>query len=138
MKRLVMQDLIIEGKRREFFIPSVHFNAHNGHCRLSGESYLEETDFFYAQLKDWIVLYTERVRGPISFEFRLDYFNTTSMRYILDLLIQLRDYEMDGGVVSVQWYYPSWDEELLKDGEDFQLQTGLENFTFIEIPEEES
>lgn len=59
------------------------------------------------------------------------------MRYILDLLIQLSDYEAKGGEVSVKWYYPVWDEEMFKDGEDFQAQTGLKNFSFIEVEEEE-
>lgn len=132
-----MQDLIIEGKRRDYFIPSVHFRAADGLCSLSGESYLEQADFFYAQLQDWLKMYTEQAKGPITFEFRLEYFNTTSMRYILDMLIQLREYEESGGEVSVRWFYPEWDEEMLKDGEDFQNQTKLENFVFIEVPDED-
>lgn len=132
-----MQDLIIEGKHRDYFIPSVHFHAANGYCTLSGESYLEQTDFFYAQLQEWIKMYIDRTGGPLTFEFRLAYFNTTSMRYILDMLIQLREYEENGGEVAIHWFYPEWDEEMLKDGEDFQAQTKLKNFSFIEIPEED-
>ncbi len=132
-----MEDLEIRGEKREFYVPNVHFQVKTGLCTLSGESYLEQTDLFYAKLQDWIKLYIEKVRGPITFEFRMQYFNTTSTRHIFDLLIQLQRYKEQGGKVKIKWFYADWDEEMLRDGEDFQIQTNLSDFEFIKLPSED-
>ncbi|MBQ4408955.1 MAG: DUF1987 domain-containing protein [Bacteroidales bacterium] len=120
-----MEDIHIEGVHEAFFTPTVNFEAATGHCEIAGESYLEETSKFYARLLDWIRKYVATVKGPLNFDFKLSYFNTSSSKCLVDILDLLKKYQNDGGSVSVNWYYDDSEEEL-EEVEDFILETGLD------------
>ncbi len=125
MANETLESLTIEGKSGTFFIPSVDFDAQTGNCRLEGESYLENTWEFYDKLTNWLKKYTE-TKKPITFNFKLTYFNTSSSKGILDILFLLKDFDLAGGKVTVNWYYPEDDEDNLAEAEDFIADSELE------------
>jgi hypothetical protein len=120
-----MDDLNIQGSHGDFDIPTVNFNAESGVCELSGESYLENTTEFYSRLSNWLDEYISTVQKPITFNFRLSYFNTSSSKRILYILHKLKDYEENGGNVTVNWYYDKDDTDMEEDVEDFILISNL-------------
>ncbi len=113
-----MENLEIIGYSGDYFVPSVNFNSKTGICDISGESYLEETVKFYQPLLKWLEDYTVIIKKPLTFNFRLTYFNTSSSKRILDILLLLKDYEDDGGAVSVFWYFDEEDPDIEEDVED--------------------
>ena len=119
-----MKDLNIKGEKGTFFIPNVHFSAETGICELSGESYLEDTFTFYQPLMDWVKEYIQ-TQKPLTLNVGLTYFNTASSRSILDLLQVLKEYEGNGGTVSVNWTVQDWDEDMQQEVEDFSMDTDL-------------
>lgn len=125
MANETLESLTIEGKSGTFFIPSVDFDAQTGNCRLEGESYLENTWEFYDGLTNWLKKYTETKKN-ITFNFKLTYFNTSSSKGILDILFLLKDFELAGGEVTVNWHYPEDDEDNLAEAEDFIADSELE------------
>ena len=120
-----LEDIVIEGSHKNFFTPSVNFNAKTGICELSGESFLADTDEFYKPLVDWLVEDTTRMKRPIAFIIKLTYFNTSTSRCILDLLNVLKDYEEAGGEVMVNWHYDENDSDMEEDIEDYMIDTDL-------------
>ncbi len=121
----MMEDIHIEGVHEAYFTPTVNFEASTGHCEISGESYLEETSKFYARLIDWLRKYIANVKGPLTFDFKLSYFNTSSSKCLVDILDVLKNYQNAGGEITVNWYYDDSEEEL-EEVEDFILETGLD------------
>jgi len=121
-----MQDLHIKGESGDFFIPTIHFSVKTGICELSGDSFLENTFEFYEKIQNWIKQYIEEVKRPLFFEIRLTYFNTASSKSLLELFIQLKSFQEQGGDVKVTWYYREEDDQLLYDIEDFTDVSGLE------------
>ncbi len=121
-----MENIYIEGSHTNFFVPTVDFNAETGVCILSGESFLEDTIEFYDPLVQWLEEYTSEIKKPLTFEIKLTYFNTSTSRSILDLLNILKEYEDDGGEVTVNWHYDEDDIDMEEDIEDYMLDTGLE------------
>lgn len=124
MKDNRLESLNISGEKGDFYIPFVNFDAETGVCLMEGESYLENTWDFYENLLNWLKAYAATKR-PIQFDFKLAYFNTSSSKGILQLLEFLEKYEAEGGEVSVNWYYPSHDEDLKEEAEDFMIDTNL-------------
>lgn len=120
-----MEDLKIKGEKNVYFIPFVNFSAETGLCELGGESYLEDTFQFYSVLLNWLTDYTTQIRKPITFNFSLSYFNTASSRSILDILNILKQYEEQGGSVTVNWHFQEWDEDLKQEVEDFAIDANL-------------
>lgn len=121
-----MEDLIIKGAHKDYFIPSVNFNAQTGICELSGESFLEDTVEFYKPLIAWLSEFVETIKKPIAFIVKLTYFNTSTSRCILDMLNVLKDYEEEGGEVIVNWHYDENDVDMEEDIEDYMIDTGLD------------
>lgn len=113
-----MENLIIQGARDEYDLPSVNFDAETGVCEISGESYLEKTAEFYDRLLEWLDQFMSEVAKPITFNFKLTYFNTSTSKRLLHIMIKLKEYLDKGGKVKVSWYYHPDDIEIEEDVED--------------------
>jgi SiaC family regulatory phosphoprotein len=113
-----MENLIIKGGRNEFLTPSVVMDAESRICELAGESSLEYTGEFYDKVINWLKLYTTEVNAPLTFNFRLTYFNTSSYKALLSVLRYLKRYKDKGGEVIINWYYPEDDADMLMDAQD--------------------
>lgn len=133
MSELKPEILEIQGKKDTFFTPRVYFDAIKGYCLLEGESYLENTWEFYERLCNWLRAYTETGR-PLTFDFKMIYFNTSSSKGILEILVVLKEYQEQGGDVEINWYYPEEDDDILEEAEDFIEDTRLD-IKLIPIPE---
>ena len=72
-----MENLFIQGDKEEFDVPYVSFDAETGVCEISGESYIDNTAEFYDRLLNWLDQYIKGVKKPITFRFKLTYFNTS-------------------------------------------------------------
>lgn len=120
-----MENIKIKGSHDIFFVPSVDFDADSGICEISGESYLEETVEFYTPLLNWLKKFITEKAQPLTFNIKLTYFNTSSSRCILDILNILKDYEDNGGHVTINWYYDKDDIDMEEEVEDYMLDTDL-------------
>ncbi|MCP3928592.1 MAG: DUF1987 domain-containing protein [Bacteroidetes bacterium] len=121
-----MENLEIQGSHGDYDVPTVLFNAETGVCTLQGESYLEKTAEFYDRLLEWLDQYIAEVDKPITFDFKLSYFNTSSSKRILYILLKLKEYEDDGGEITTNWYYDTDDMDMEEDVEDFRIISNLE------------
>jgi hypothetical protein len=115
-----MENLIINGDHELFDVPTVYFNAETGICMIEGESYLEKTAEFYDRLLNWLDQYMTEVKGDISFSFKLTYFNTSSSKRILYIMLKLKEYVDNGGKVLANWHYNPNDIEMEEAVEDFR------------------
>ncbi len=120
-----MENIEIEGYSGDYFIPSVSFNATTGVCELAGESFLEETLKFYEPLLKWLDEFCKTAKKPITFNFKLSYFNTSSSKRILDILLIMKDYEDHGGKVTVNWIFDEEDIDIEEDVEDLMIISEL-------------
>ncbi len=120
-----MQTLYIPLQEDEYDKPFVHFRAESGECEISGESFPEKTAEFYDLLITWLKQYMEEVKGPIDFSIRLSYFNTSSSKRILEILILLQKYSEDGGRVKSRWHYDPEDLDMEEDIEDLKVISKL-------------
>ena len=121
-----MENLEIKGSHGDYDIPTVFFNAETGVCELKGESYLEKTAEFYDGLLNWLDEYITVANKPITFNFKLTYFNTSSSKRILYILLKLKEYQDNGGTITINWYYHEDDTDMEEDVEDFRIITNLD------------
>ncbi len=125
MSKPKLEILEINGEKDTFYVPHVYFDPDKGYCLLEGESYLENTWEFYERLCSWLRDYTSTGK-PLTFDFKMIYFNTSSSKGILEILLLLKDYEDRGGEVQINWYYPNDDDDILEEAEDFIEDTQLD------------
>lgn len=126
-----MENLHLEASAKT---PEVLFDSANGKLMLKGRSIPENSIEFYKPLNDWIDAYATEALDKTVIEVKLEYFNTSSSKCILDLFKKLE--RLNGGQtqVSVNWYFEEDDEDMEEAGEDYQAIIKLP-FNMIEVEE---
>jgi len=56
---------------------------------------------------------------PLKCTFKLEYFNSSSAKFISDMLVIIGNYNKKGLPVKLYWYFKEGDEDMLEVGEDF-------------------
>jgi len=122
-----MTNLIIGGSNNT---PSILLDFENQSLTISGRSLPENAPLFYDSIFEWVKEYldTANKEKATVFEFKLEYFNTSSSKVIYELLKLLAQLPS----LEVHWYYETDDEDLLEAGEEFSELIPA-TFKFIEI-----
>ncbi len=126
-----MDTLIIEGSSKT---PKVIFDAEKGELLLEGRSIPENSLEFYIPLMEWVEAYSHEVKTDIVVHMKLEYFNTSSSKCILDFFRKLETFTNRGNKVSVNWYFEEDDEDMMEAGEDYNAIVGLP-FVMVEQKE---
>jgi hypothetical protein len=58
--------------------------------------------------------------GKISANFNFDYLNSSSIKFISDIIDKLQMYSKSGGKIEMNWYYDLDDDDMLEMGEEFK------------------
>lgn len=131
-----MNALIIEPTD---FSPRIILDPVKNVFELSGESRPENTSKFYIPILQWLEqfhasLASEKNQGgQKTFEFKLDYFNSTSAKFIMDILMQLDKMAQVGYPVLVKWHYDKRDEDMKESGEEFSKLMKSLKIEFVEL-----
>ncbi|MEA2042850.1 MAG: DUF1987 domain-containing protein [Bacteroidota bacterium] len=126
-----MDPIKIEGTRKT---PEVSFSAETGIIEVEGRSIPENSIEFYEPLVDWLDKYGETPKQKTEVNIRLEYFNTSSSKCILDVFKKLETIYKNDQEVIINWYYEEDDEDMLEAGEDYQSILKIP-FKMIEMEE---
>lgn len=126
-----MENIIIEGTSKT---PEVNFIANEGRLELRGRSIPENSIDFYQELNDWIIEYGSNPQSETIFEVKLEYFNTSSSKCLLDLFKLLEKINGKGTQVEVKWFFEEDDEDMEEAGEDYNAIVSLP-FTKVKVEE---
>ena len=100
----------------------------SGKCKFEGKSYPEDIASYYIPIVRWFEKYKEFGRNDLVIDMKMGYFNSASSKIFIDIFERLEDLENKS--VTVNWYYPEIDEEILESGKIYQGLTNL-NFNYI-------
>ena len=123
------------------FSPKVVLDPTNNVFEISGKSIIENTNKFYNPILQWLeeyknLLYLGKDKLDKAafcvFRFNLDYINSTSVKAIKDVLIQLDKIAQDGNKILAKWYYDKYDEDMKELGKTFSTLMKKLQFEFSE------
>lgn len=83
---------------------------------LAGRSIPENSIEFYRPMMEWVDEHGASNEGQLEIKIRLEYFNTSSSKCLMDLLKRV---EKVVSKAEVHWYYEEEDEDMLEAGEDY-------------------
>lgn len=126
-----MQNLSLEGTPKT---PTVNFDSEKGLIELEGRSIPENSHQYYDPLLSWLDEYSANPVSPTTVNLKLEYFNTSSSKCILDIFKKLQGIQSKGTELLINWYYETDDDDMKETGEDYQDITQL-NFNMIEEEE---
>lgn len=105
--------------KAEKAIPEIMFDSTTAKLSICGSSYPENALGFFQPVIEWIENFAKENKKDIEMTIKLDYFNTSSSKALLDILDILNDLYNDGTKASVKWYYEEGNDSILESGEEF-------------------
>lgn len=108
--------------------PKVIIDPAANKFEITGESRPENTSKFYNPIITWFdsyrsVLYFQKnsfgKSKKLSVSFNLEYFNSTSAKFILDIFYQLEKIHKEGYEAEIAWHYDARDTDMKESGEEF-------------------
>jgi hypothetical protein len=113
-----MEKIIIKETKNS---PKVIMDNENGILQIIGDSYPENAKEFYKQIFDWIESFFEN-KEKLFVNFNLSYFNSSSLKYIIELLILFNKYHLASKEINVIWEYDSEDIEMKETAEELSSE----------------
>ena len=100
--------------------PDIFFDAERGILEVKGRSIPENSVAFYAPVMQWLDEYEASLPPETKLVVRLEYFNTSSSKCLIDIFRKLETLHRENNPVKVVWYYEEEDEDMKESGEDFR------------------
>lgn len=96
--------------------------------QISGASIPENGHSFYNPILKWLDEFISdlpKTSSPLDITIRLEYYNSTSMRYLSEFFKRIALIHQKGMKVLIDWYYDEEDEIMREAGEELAELTGL-------------
>jgi len=117
--------------------PEVHFDPDNKRFEITGESRPSNVYAFYDELIRWVDEYSVYLSDlnereeKVEFNLDLNYFNSSSARYILDFCKKIATLHSKCGNVKVRWHYEADDVDILEAGREMSRMAKIP-FEYVE------
>ena len=114
--------------------PTINFDNETGILLLEGRSNPENAREFYEPIVKWMDEYIKQPAEKTDFRINLEHFNTSSSKYLMEILRRIRYLADHEHLFNVTWMYEEDDLEMLDTAEAFEMMTGL-RFEKVSFPE---
>ncbi len=108
-----------------FNTPLVNFSAESGKLIMKGRSIPEDPGEFYDRILKWLEDYFTKTKLDTVLEFQIEYANSGSSKYILEILKDVQKFAAAGKNARVLWCYEEDDESIEELGELYQSAINL-------------
>jgi hypothetical protein len=126
-----MENLEIAGTIKT---PTILMNGENGSMLLEGRSNPENARLLFQPVIDWLEEYVKHPAQRTDLKINLELFNTSSSKYLLEVLRKIRYLADNNYEFNVTWMYEEDDLEMLDTAEAYEMMTGL-RFEKVSYPE---
>jgi hypothetical protein len=103
----------------------------DGKIRIGGRSIPEDASKFYDFILNWVLEYINTPKDLTTVDIELEYFNSGSAKYVMQILRELSELVTNGRDLKVNWYYEEGDDDILERGEYYSSILDLD-INFIE------
>ena len=113
--------------------PRVILDPENNRFEIYGESRPEDVSKFYMPIMEWFdkngPAFSEKMnpgeKEQFEFNFNVEYFNSISAKYILDIVKEIGKIHSKGIDFRVNWHYEEDDEDMLEVGVEMSRLVSL-------------
>jgi hypothetical protein len=120
--------------------PEIILSPEENIFKIKGKSSPEDVRSMYYPVIAWIKAFILEVLEvnsihysidkPFVFKFEFTYFNSSSAKFIFDILTEIKRLNLAGVAVIIEWIYDEEDIDLKEAGADMATLSEME-FTFI-------
>jgi len=99
--------------------PEVSLSVHSPRSFMAGRSLPENAHEFYNPVIKWVTEHFRNITQPIDLELRFDYFNSSSGRFLFEIL-SIIERNPKKGLVSIIWVVEHGDDLMLDKGNELK------------------
>jgi len=121
-KTIMLEPIVIQATNDT---PSVELNKEHGVFKFEGKSLPEDVIKFFGPIQNWFNDYCNDPNPKTEIVFNLDYFNSSSARIIVKILIALESIHASKSQVHISWYYSENDEVMHDRGMELKSVLNL-------------
>lgn len=120
--------------------PEINFSPEEGIFYITGTSAPEDVRALYYPVILWIKNYADSLisgdsnyfssDNPFTFRIELDYFNSSSAKFLYDIVFEMKRLPPAGIPVIIEWHHDKEDIDLLEAGQDISALVEME-FRFV-------
>ena len=136
VNKYIMRKLIIDPTPSS---PKVIFDPEKNKFEISGESRPADVATFYEEIINWMDDYSRHIarppelQEPVIINLDLEYFNSSSAKYLLDFCKQIGNARTKGKDIQVKWHYDDDDMDMLEVGREMSRMSKFP-FEYIQKP----
>ena len=112
--------------------PEILLDKNNNIIRFAGKSMPEDPGKVFTPVMNWVSEYVKSPNPSTIIEFKMDYYNSSTARFFVEMLELFEDIQSKGMDVKILWYYHADDVVIQERGEDLEAVISLP-FEFIKF-----
>jgi len=129
----MLEAIILEKTKNS---PEIILDVENNTFKIAGRSIVEDPGEFYLPIYTWLAEYVKTPLDDTNFIIDLEYFNSSSARQIMEIIMVLEKINDTGKSVKISWMYEEGDEMSKERGDEIKLVSKLD-FEIKEYPAED-
>ena len=117
--------------------PRVTLDHTSDKFEISGESRPENARKFYGPIIEWFEKYNQFLywlkndkgtgyKKEIVVDFSFDYLNSTSIKFVYDLLKKIEELKANATSIKINWHFDQGDEDMKESGEEYARMVSVE------------
>jgi hypothetical protein len=115
-------------KNKTTSTPYLLIDEEKGYMKLEGRSFHEDVTTFFKEIFDWLDIYLPTDFDEFTFDFEMDYFNSSTSKLLHNMLMKMDIYATVDKKIVINWITTEDNDIIIECGEDFQEE--IEELTF--------
>jgi hypothetical protein len=107
-------------KEKTTSTPYILIDEEKNYMKFEGRSFHENVVEFYKDVNNWLDAYLEKDFGSFTFDFEMNYFNSSTSKLLHNMLTKMDTRASDKNKVTVNWITTEDNDIIIECGEDFQ------------------
>jgi len=103
-----------------------------GRIKFRGRSIPEDVSLFYDDILTWVRAYSNAAAPFTEVDVEMEYLNSGTSKYMLKILKVIKDIDLKGNELKINWIYEEGDDDIMERGEYYASILDLK-INFIEI-----
>ena len=114
--------------------PYVLVDESKGYIKMEGKSFPEKTVEFFSEINIRLDKYLKSDFGNLVFDFAMEYYNSSTLKIIMDMMLKMDKYSVGGNKITINWISAEDDDIAIESGED--IKEDMNNLEFNVIIDE--
>ena len=108
--------------------PYILIDEEKGYMKMEGRCFHENVGAFYMEINKWLDVYLNTDFGSLTFDNAISYFNSSTTKLMLNMLMKMDRYSTEQNKVTINWITVEDNDIMIECGEDFKEE--IENLEF--------